>query len=187
MDIEQIKKEDKKKLSEKRFTHTLNVMEKCEELAKKYGENVERAKLVGLTHDIAKEMTTEEMLEYVKVNNIKIDEIEEAYPKLLHAKIGADICTKKYGFDKEMAKAIEAHTTGQAKMSKLGKILYISDAISAERDYDYVPKARELSQKSLDDTMLYLLKTFVADCKERNKKVHPDAIKAINDLEERER
>lgn len=182
MNLEEIRKELIKKLTEKRYTHSLNVMEKCEELAKTYGENIEKAKLVGLAHDIAKEMTIEEMFEYVKNNNIEIDEIEKANPKLLHAKIGADICKKEYNFNEEMAKAIEAHTTGKENMSKLAKILYISDAISKERTGEYVAKARELATENLDKTMAYLLETFICDCKTRGKQVHPDAENAIKSI-----
>lgn len=178
--IEEIRKELERTLSEKRFKHSINVMKKCEELAMKYGENVEKANLVGLAHDIAKEMTEEEMFNYTKENGIEVDEVEKTSPKLLHAKIGADVCKKKYGFDEEMTKAIEAHTTGKANMSKLAKILYISDAISEERDGEYVPKARELAEEDLDKTMIYLLETFITDCEQRNKKVHPDATAAIN-------
>lgn len=182
MNLEEIRKELIEKLTEKRYTHSLNVMEKCEELAKIYKEDIEKAKLVGLAHDIAKEMSIEEMFEYVKNNNIEIDEIEKANPKLLHAKIGADICKKEYNFSEEMAKAIEAHTTGKPNMSKLAKILYISDAISKERTGGYVAKARKLATKDLDKTMVYLLETFIEDCKKRGKQIHTDAEKTIKSI-----
>lgn len=185
MKTNDIKNELSKSLTKKRYVHSLNVMEKCEELAIIYGEDIEKAKLVGLAHDIAKEMKPEEMLQYVNNNNIQINQVERANPKLLHAKIGADICKKKFDFSEEMVNAIEAHTTGKADMSKLAKILYISDAISKERNEYYVERARKLAEESLDKTLLYLLEIFIGDCKKRKKQLHPDVINAHKSIKNR--
>ena len=56
----------KKVLSEKRYNHSTGVMKKAEELAKIYKIDVNKAKLVGLAHDIGKELSKEEMLEYAR-------------------------------------------------------------------------------------------------------------------------
>ena len=98
MNYEKIREDVKSILSEFRFNHSEKVAEKAEELAIEYGENPEIAKLIGIAHDIAKEMTDEEYLKYVEDNNIKIDEVEKINTKLLHGKVGADICKKKYNF-----------------------------------------------------------------------------------------
>ena len=68
--IEEIKNELRNILSEKRYLHSIGVMEKAIELAKIFGEDEEKAGYVGLVHDIAKEMTEEELLEYANKNNI---------------------------------------------------------------------------------------------------------------------
>ena len=88
--IEQIKKELKNMLSEKRYIHSIGVMKMASELAKIYNVDIEMAQIAGLLHDNAKEMTDEEMLQYVKENNIKISETEKNSIQLLHGKIGAD-------------------------------------------------------------------------------------------------
>ena len=74
--IERIKNDLKENLTEYRYIHSLGVMEMAEELAKVYNVDVESARIAGLLHDIAKEMTKEESLEYVEKNNIAIDEVE---------------------------------------------------------------------------------------------------------------
>ena len=78
-DIELLKEEIKEKLTEKRFIHSISVMDMCEKLAKIYGCDIKKAKLVGLVHDMAKEMTDEEMLNYVKKNNIDITNTEKVH------------------------------------------------------------------------------------------------------------
>ena len=77
-DIEKILEDVKNTLSEKRYIHSIGVMKQAEYLAKKYGQDVEIAKAVGIAHDIAKELTEEEKIKYVEENKIEIDEIENA-------------------------------------------------------------------------------------------------------------
>ena len=129
----QIKIDIKNVLSEKRYEHSIRVMERAEELARKYNVNVEKAVLIGLAHDIAKDMPREEKIKYVKLNNIPIDDFEKENIELLHAKIGADICNKKYGFTEDMQKAIKYHTTGNPKMDNLAKVLFIADKTEKSR------------------------------------------------------
>ena len=116
-----------------------------------YGENPEIAKLIGIAHDIAKEMTDEEYLKYVEDNNIKIDEVEKINTKLLHGKVGADICKKKYNFNEQMQNAIKYHTTGNINMDNMAKIIYIADKIEDTREYDGVEEAREKARALFND------------------------------------
>lgn len=128
MDIEIIKNRVKEVLSERRYNHSLEVMKRCEELAIIYGEDVEKAKRVGLAHDIAKEMKIDEIMQIVKENNIHLDEIEMQNPGLWHAKIGAVICKNEFGFTQDMVEAVENHTTAKEGMDLLSKILFVADA-----------------------------------------------------------
>ena len=75
--LTEINKELKVKLSEKRYKHSVGVMKKAEELAKLYGVDINKAKLVGLAHDIGKELSDEEKIQYAKDNNISVDEVEK--------------------------------------------------------------------------------------------------------------
>ena len=148
MEIEKIIKIVESRLSEKRFHHSKCVMERCEQIAKQVKYDVEIAKQVGIAHDIAKEIPNEEKLEYVKKNKIEIDEIELNNPTLLHAKIGADISIKEFGFSEDMAKAIRAHTTGIENMSILDKILFIADRTSCERGFPDIEYLNGLLEKT---------------------------------------
>lgn len=182
MNLEQIQEDVKKILSEKRYLHSVAVMERAEELAKIFNENVEIAKLVGITHDIAKELNEEEILKYIKENNIEIDEIEERQLYLLHGKIGADICKKKYGFSDYMIKAIELHTTGYKNMSKLDKIIFLADKTEKTRSYSDLEEATEICNKSLNEGMIYCLDSAIKYNLERNRLIHPNTIITRNDI-----
>lgn len=184
MEYKEIENDVKSALSEYRFTHSLGVVKKAVELAKIYGVQEETAKKVGIAHDIAKEMTDEEILEYVKNNNIEIDEIETVNPSLLHGKIGADIATKKYGFTEDMVNAIKWHTTGRKNMSMLEKIIYVADKTEENRKGTRfnLEKSRELSTQNIDETLIFLMNEFITYNVKNEWLIHPETINARNDL-----
>lgn len=180
MNLEEIKNTIKNTLSEERFNHSLCVMDMCEKLATYYNVNVDDAKLIGISHDIAKEMPSEEKLKYAKENNIPFDDIEKSSPSLLHAKIGADICKKQFGFSDEMCRAISLHTTGGENMDMLSKILFIADTTGADRTYYSVDYVRDLAFKDLDECVLSVLNFIIQDCIEKDKPLHSNTILARN-------
>lgn len=184
MEYEEIENDVKSVLSEYRFTHSLGVAKKAIELAKIYGVQEEIAKKVGIAHDIAKEMTDEEMIEYAKANNIRIDEIETVKPSLLHGKIGADIAAKKFGFTQDMINAIKWHTTGRENMSMLEKIIYVADKTEENRKGTRfnLEKSRELSTQNIDETLIFLMNEFITYNVKNEWLIHPETIKARNDL-----
>lgn len=184
MEYNQIKNDIKTILSEYRFTHSIGVAKKAVELAKLYDVDEEIAKKVGITHDIAKEMTDKELLEYAKANNIEIDEIETVKPSLLHGKIGADIVAKKYGFTEDMVNAIKWHPTGRKNMSMLEKIIYVADKTEENRKETRfnIEKSRELATQNIDDALIFLMNKFITYNIENERLIHPETIKARNDL-----
>ena len=53
--LEELKSFLKKRLSKKRFIHSLNVADEAYKLAGMYGEDPDKAYLAGLLHDVCKE------------------------------------------------------------------------------------------------------------------------------------
>lgn len=182
--IEKIKKDLKENLSEKRYTHSIGVMNMAVELATFYNADVETAKIAGLLHDIAKEMTSNEKIKYVEDNNITIDEVERINTPILHGKIGADIAKRKYGVNEQIQKAIEYHTTTDPDMDIIAKIVYISDKIELNRkseDYD-IEYERNLAKKSLDETIIYIIDSNIKSLVNKGKLIHPKSIETRNKL-----
>ena len=58
--LEELKSFLKKRLSKKRFIHSLNVADEAYKLAGMYGEDPDKAYLAGLLHDVCKESPTAE-------------------------------------------------------------------------------------------------------------------------------
>lgn len=178
----------KKELSEKRYNHSIGVMKKSEELAKLYGVNVNKAKLVGLAHDIGKELSKDGKLQYSRENNIQIDEIEKINVGLLHAKIGADICKKRYGFDQEMQDAIKYHTIGNENMNLFAKIIFVADKIENGRNYKdeekmkKLERARELANENIDKALIYEIDASLKFTILKGELIHPDSISTRNKI-----
>lgn len=182
--IEKIKKDLKQTLSEKRYMHSISVMHMAEELAKIYNVDIETAKIAGILHDNAKEMTSQEMLDYIKKNNINISEVEKVNISLLHGKIGADIAKIKYGVNEQIQNAIKYHTTTNPNMDKLAKIIYVSDKIELNRKTDLfdIESERELAKKDLDKALLLIINNTTQYLIENNKLIAPESIETRNKL-----
>ena len=181
---EKIKKDLRETLSEKRYNHSIGVMEMAGELAKLYNVDVEKAMLAGLLHDNAKEMSPEELIQYVDDNNIKISEVERINTKILHGKVGADIAKKKYGVNEEIQKAIEYHTTTNPNMTTLDKIIFVADKIELNRksaNYD-IETERELAKKDLDATVIFIINSNVTSLIQKDKLINEESIETRNKL-----
>ena len=185
--IEKIKKDLKQVLSERRYEHSIGVMNMAEELAKIYKVDMETAKIAGLLHDNAKEMTKEEMLKYVEENNIEITEFEKLNVPILHEKIGADIAKKKYGVSEQIAKAIEYHTTTSPKMDTLAKIIYVSDKVELTRKSEKfdIESERKLATIDLDKAVLLIINNTTKYLIDNNKMIATESIETRNKLLDR--
>lgn len=170
------------RLSEKRFFHSKCVMERCEELANKFGIDTDMAKKVGIAHDIAKEIDNDEKIKLAEKNNIEIDETEHENPTLLHAKLGEYIALTELDFTPEMGHAIRAHTTGLPNMSMLDKILFIADRTSKERGFSDIDYLNNLLEQSIDKAVLYIMNKKIMLQIEKNATMHINSIIARNYL-----
>ena len=164
----------KSTLSEYRFFHSQCVANRCVELASIYQVDKDAARLVGIVHDIAKEMPPEEKVKYCKENHLGIDEIEKENVGLLHGKIAADIAKKQFGFSEDLCSAICYHTTGKENMSLLDKILYVADFIEVHRDKaDHLPELRKLAFEDLDEALYQILKGTLNYLKRKGSPIDP--------------
>lgn len=183
-DIEEIKEELKNILSLKRYEHSLGAMEKAIELAKQYGEDIEKAAYTALVHDIAKEMPEEELLKYAFENNIELTKEDKLITRTLHGIIGANIVKRKYEFTKEMQDAIYYHTTGRENMTLLDKIVFLADKSEKTREGEDAEKLRKvIKEEGLDKAILwdidyYTIPRMIA----KQKMIHPKSIYARNYL-----
>ena len=171
-----------RKLSEKRYYHSLCVADEALRLAKKYGASEQKAYLAGLLHDITKNSPKEEHLNIFNTLGIILNNVEKNAEKLWHAISGAAFVRYILNIqDEQIIDAIRYHTTAKEDMSLLSKILYLADFSSRDRDYDDVDIMRSLVDKSLDEAYIYALQYSVKDLVEQKRAIHPDTLNAYNE------
>lgn len=177
------------RLSDYRYNHSVEVAKAAADLAEKYGGDVNKAALAGYAHDILKEQTRFEALDFFVSRGVKLTMVEMNAPKLWHAMAGAVYLREKYGLDDDIISAVRYHTTGKAGMTQLEKILFVADFISADRDYNGVEEMRERAKVSLEYAMEEGLRFTINELSEKCVPIHPDTVSCYNEivLEEKER
>ena len=181
--IEKIKIDLKEMLSEKRYNHSIGVMNKAVELAKKYGVDEDKAALAGLTHDIAKDISNEEALKIIEKNNIELDEGEKMNTKLLHCPIGAFIVKEKYGFDEQIQNAIRYHAISYYKMDMLAKVTYIADKIEEKRKSpSIIEEWRRVAFEDIDQAIIMHINFILEKKIEDNGPIPTTTIETRNKL-----
>lgn len=175
--VQRVKKSINK---QSRFEHCLRVEQTAIKLAEKNHYDIEKAAVVGLIHDYAKERTDQEFQRVIK--NKKLD------PDLLnwgnfiwHGEVGAEIIHNELGIDDEtILNAVRRHTIGAPEMTTLDKIVYVADYIEPGRDFPVVNYAREIAFLNLDDGVRFETQQTLKYLLENNKKIYPAAILTYN-------
>ena len=159
MNLKQAKELVRGRLSDKRYEHTLNVKKMAVKLARRYGEEEEKAALAALLHDAAKEISKDEMRQLMRQYPQYAEGGENRPTPVWHGVCAAILARTQWGVEDEaVLSAIACHTAGKPGMTRLDKIVYLADMTSAERDWPGVNKLRKLEMKDLDAAMLAALK-----------------------------
>lgn len=178
----------KKRLSAKRYQHTLNVRRMAVKLAKRWGADPEKAALAALLHDTAKELPQEEMLQILNDNAIMAENAQNRPSPVWHGICAAILAQTQWGVeDEEVLSAIRCHTTGKPGMSLLDEIVFLADMTSAERDYPEVDYLRKLEKKDIHQAMREALEMNLHWLEESGKPVDEETRAALEDLRQRER
>lgn len=173
----------KKRLTPKRYNHSLCVANEAVRLAEKYGGDVEKAYLAGLLHDITKNATPQEHLHIFEEFGIMLNSVEKNAEKLWHAISGAAFIEHKLNIcDSEIITAVRFHTTARKDMTLLEKLLYLADFTSADRDYDDVDIMRKKVDISIQSALEYALSYTINDLVSQNKPLHIDTVEAYNEI-----
>ena len=182
--LEKARAEAQKLQTEKRFLHSCAVAAQARHLAKcHHFDHVEKAEVAGMLHDICRDVEDDYLLQMQEDFGIILNNVEKRSPQLWHAIVGsAYVEHTMHEGDEDIINAIHFHTTARANMSRLEKIVYVSDATSEDRDYPDVQFVRELADMSLEAAMMYLLKRTFTDLLYHFEPLHSDSIAAYNEL-----
>ena len=182
-DIEFMKNYLEENLVKGRYLHTLGVVETAKRLAKIYGVDIKKAEIAALAHDIAKNLSPQELLKVIGENNIDLSFDEKNTRELWHSIVGPIMAREHFEIeDDEILSAIRWHTTGKENMSKLDKIIYLADMIEPSRDFSGVEELRNVSKDDLDKAMLNALTHTIKYLLEKGCLIDINTMKARNYL-----
>ena len=167
--IDLIKADLKEKLPKKRYEHTLGVAYTAAALAMCYGEDILKAELAGILHDVAKAKKSSELKDDMKgyidpyTDGYYVALIADKAPQILHAIYAPYLAKKDYKIeDKDILSAIRWHTTGKKNMTMLEKIVFVADYIEPNRkklpDLDRI---RTLSFHDISEAVKVIAKSTI--------------------------
>ncbi|GHV87412.1 nicotinate-nucleotide adenylyltransferase [Spirochaetia bacterium] len=121
-------------LNSARFHHSRNTALLAADLCRHFGLDAKAGYLAGITHDMAKPLGEDELLHLARADGGEISKLERKKSGLLHGRAGAVMLREHYGIrNQEVLDAVMYHTTGNAAMGPLAKVLYIADKIEVSR------------------------------------------------------
>ncbi len=168
-------------LSTKRYEHSINVANLAREMAEVLGADENAAYTAGVLHDIAKEMTRQELLDVVGSKGIKLSFVEENNTALLHAPVGAGL-VQDMGYSKEIVDAVRYHTVGRAGMTLLEKIIYLADMIEPGRVFPEASILRKMWRDDFFGAFTKALEFSIMWNVSRNKLIDKGTVDAFNDM-----
>jgi len=164
-----------------RYQHSLRVESCARRLARRWKVSEQKAALAALLHDCARYLNRKGMLKTARVFKFKIDKLEKLEPKLLHARLSAEVARRRFKIkDKQILSAIAKHTVGAEDMTKLDKIIYLADHIEAERNYHGLPKVRRLAFRSLNRALAASTSSMIFELLRKGLPIFEGTVKTRN-------
>ena len=161
-----------------RINHVKGVIKVAEELAKIHDEDVLKAKLAALFHDYTKYDDISEQTKYLDQEIIKKYQDNE----FMYHPYSAAIKLKQLipNVQDDILDAIRYHVFGRPNMTKLEKIILISDKSEPSRTFEDAKIIYNLALNNLDDAVLYLLESSLKHLKSKGIKPLDEQIQTYN-------
>ena len=162
-----------RELKPQRMEHTAYVLETAISFAERFGADAYKTRLAALLHDCAKYLPVDQLLSFA--------DTEPPILPILHAPAGAAYAKERYGVsDSDVLRAIRLHTTGDADMTVLDKVIYLADMVEPSRCYEGVDQIRQAD--SIDEMMRLALLRSIWYIKEKGNAIHPATLRALQSL-----
>ncbi len=169
------------RMPEKRYIHTVGVMDTAISLAEKYGEDVKKAETAAILHDLAKYEDEEAMRTIIRENGLDARLLPWG-SEILHGPIAAYRAEHELGIqDEDVLNAMRYHTTGRAGMSRLERIIYIADMIEPNRKFPGVESLRHVAQVDLHQAMKACIHHSISFLVASELAIYPLSIECYND------
>jgi predicted HD superfamily hydrolase involved in NAD metabolism len=174
----------KARIDPDRLHHIRGVVETAARLAARYApDQVQRVRLAGWIHDVAKSWDDAALLAYAESHRLPISPAERAVPLLLHGAVGYALAAAQFGLDDPLLQsACALHTTGAPGMTVVDKIVFVADLIEPTRSAHRVGDVRRVIDLDLDAGVLCAVDTVIKHLIRRQRIIDPRAFNLRNQL-----
>lgn len=140
-------------LSDKRYAHVLSVEGEAAYYADIYLEDrALKVRAAALLHDIAKEISSEKQLKYIKKFDIIKCAPEELPKSVLHAAAAPGLILSEFPefADDEILSAVAWHTTGRPEMTVFEAVIFLADVTEPTRKHEGCKNLRDFFRDNID-------------------------------------
>ncbi len=170
-------------MKKKRQEHSFSVAHEMVKFAQYYNVDEEKAYVAGIFHDIARDISIEEILIFSKAVGHIPDRYEEAQPVNLHSFASCYILENEdITHDTDILTAVSQHTYGYTGMGVLSSLLYILDFAEPTRHFKEAETAYHLLKKNIDDALIYVITQTWGFIAEEKRLIHPISLELYNSL-----
>lgn len=178
--IDEIDAYTKNHVKPKRYEHSVRVAQMCALLCKKFGMDENKGYLVGIGHDMCKDLDLDKMKNLAEKDGNPITDFELKKLPLLHGRAAAVKMKEKFGInDEDILEAVASHVSGKLGMGNLAKILYISDKAEPGRPQSTDEYRAKLLNMDLDSMYYFVLKESYEYIKNKGYEIYPDTEKML--------
>ena len=154
----------KRRMSEKRFAHTLSVMDTALMLADHtVPESRNVVSVAALLHDIAKEIPIDDQIAFLEREGETISEFDLQSKGVIHSYTAPYVVQRDFReyATSEVLSAVRNHTLGDPDMSFVDEIIFLADFIEASRGYKTCIELRQnvvenLSKNNFSENVLLI-------------------------------
>ena len=184
--IERIRQRVQASVSEKRYAHSLRTGEMVRTMCARYGADPEKGWFAGLSHDMCKDLSDEELLSLAAQDGRPISPLEKTKPPLLHGRAAAVVLQQEYGVsDGDILQAVACHTFGGTGLCPLAKMLFAADKIEPGRPQSTDSYRARLLALPLDAMTLAVVQENIDYLTRRGKTAAPESLAFRDDLRAR--
>jgi predicted HD superfamily hydrolase involved in NAD metabolism len=164
-----------------RMLHVLGVTHTAMALAARHRLDVAQAALVGLLHDQSKEIPPQEIRAELEAMGYPLPAEDLEYPHTWHGYHAAALGRIELGLcQPEIIEAVSLHTTGDAEIGPLTKVIFIADLCEPGRSPAFAPEILRQARRDLDEAFRRALVHKLLHVLGKKKALlHPKALRAL--------
>lgn len=165
-----------------RIQHILRVETYAAELALQHGLDAAQSAQAGLLHDLAKYFSPLRLLEMAQAEQLPMDAVFMAEPRLLHADVSAIVARDIFQVENpEILDAVRNHTLGRPQMHPMSCIVFLADSLEPGRgDRDDLNQMRKVAASNLYKGVWQICDRTLNQLVQNRKLIHPRMVMTRN-------